>query len=135
MGAARSLGQPGQAHVARLASAPVETSTQGMLPARYRYLLYLCLAAVNTALVLVVSGSPACLPARVHLFMGLPIVRRSPLARRRTHTSFALDYSYGSIERHPSLSARFAHSTESQSVDRDSFKHLDGRLQRSSAGP
>lgn len=62
MGAARSLGQPGQAHVARLASVPVETSTQGMLPARYRYLLYLCLAAVNTALVLVVSGSPACLP-------------------------------------------------------------------------
>lgn len=56
-----------------------------MLPARYRYLLYLCLAAVNTALVLVVSGSPACLPGPSAFIYGTTH-RPSIAPRTASHT-------------------------------------------------
>lgn len=66
-----------------------------MLPARGRYLLYLCLAAVNTALlVLVVSGAPACLPGPSAFIYGtFPSSSIAPRTASHTHQLLRVELS------------------------------------------
>lgn len=88
-----------------------------MLPARSRYLLYLCLAAVNTALlVLVVSGAPACLPGPSAFIYGTAH-RRSIAPRTASHTHQLLR-----VELSGRLHCRDIHRRAPASLTRDSAR-------------